>query len=68
VKEPGAFDQLTHYSEVPSVEEMTSIRMYIAAARKEVEALAEKGSELVKANFSAGTFTLNRGPGTRPGK
>jgi nucleotide-binding universal stress UspA family protein len=51
-EEPGAFDQLTHYSEVPSVEEMTSIRMYIAAARKEVEALAEKGSELVKANFS----------------
>ena len=51
-EEPGAFDNLSHYSHVPTPEEMTSIHKYMAAARKEVEALAEKGSELVKANFA----------------
>lgn len=52
-EQPAAFNQLATHDRPPSPEEMDAVRSYVAAAAKEAEALAEQGSELLKASFPA---------------
>ncbi len=50
---PEALDQLAGPDHSPSSEELHAVQHYLDAANKEVEALAEKGSEILKAGFPA---------------